>query len=86
VPEEQARYEVAVHVWNDHAYGESFATLRIYLRQVLVAERSVVRLGNSALWHAAYVDWPSGEVVWRVDADGEPAITPDYRPPMFFNE
>jgi hypothetical protein len=85
-PENGRRYGVAVHYWNDHAYGPSLVTLRIYVHQQLVAEKTSVRLINYDLWHAAWIDWPSGEVTWQQNANGSEYVTPNYRHPLFFNK
>ena len=60
---EDVRYRVAVHYFRDHEFGPSFATVRVYIRGVLVFERSNKEMPyTDAWWLVADVDWPSGDV------------------------
>ena len=60
---EEVTYRVGVYVFNDHGYGPSVATLRVYLRQVLVFEQRSERLERTgAFWDAATIAWPEGRV------------------------
>ena len=85
VPENDARYEIAVHYWNDHGYGAAFVTVRVYIYQSLVYELANVRLINHDLWCVAFVDWPTGQVTLCEAPGGGYRITPNYQHPMFFN-
>ncbi len=38
IPEENVTYRVGVHYWNDHSYGPSYATVRVYIYAYLVFE------------------------------------------------
>jgi hypothetical protein len=84
VPENGKRYQVAVHYWNDHAYGASFVTVRIYVYQILVFQLQDVRLINYDMWCVGFIDWPSGQVSLCEAPGGGYRITPNYRHPMFF--
>ena len=80
---EPAAFRVGVHYWNDNGYGPSFATLRVYVRGVLVYERSDVRLVHHDMWDALTIAWPSGAVdEIRTEAD-ETKITPEYEHPAY---
>lgn len=76
-----ATYAVGVHYWDDHDFGSSFVTIRIYLRGQLVEEWSHVELEPRDLWHSHHID--ADGVVTRV-GDGAPLIQPDFNPPDFF--
>ena len=84
-PEDGMTYRVGVHYWNDHGFGPSLATVRIYIRKVLVFQVSDVELLPSDMWSVATIDWPSGEVKLVTDAGGAFHITPDYQHPNFMS-
>jgi hypothetical protein len=82
-PEEGAVYRVAVHAWNDHGFGASFATVRVYFAGELAWEAADVELASQDLWCVAGVD-PIARTVTPCEAAGEPyRITPGYQPPGF---
>lgn len=83
-PEPGHRYTVAVHYWNDHLYGASYATLRFYVFGTQVHEIQAVRIVNYDLWCVAHIDWPSGAITPCVGPDGGPVLVPNYRPRDFF--
>ncbi len=74
-----ATLSVGVHYWNDWNYGNSFATVRIYLRGELVETWADVELVNGDLWHSHTIDGATGAVT-RVTVTGSdaPSITPQY--------
>ncbi len=74
---------IGVHYWNDHEWGESYATLRVYYSGVLVYQAEDVELKMLDLWEVATIDWPSGAVTPVVGPDGEHKIVPDYVHPLF---
>ena len=82
-PEDGAVYPIGVHNWDDHGYGNSFATVRVYVYNVLVYEAANVELQSKDMWCVASLAWPSGEITPCLDDAGGPHITPDYRHPMF---
>jgi hypothetical protein len=55
-------YRVGVHHWNDHGYGPAYATLRVFVRGVLVYESAETRLQPLDMWDAVTIEWPSGRV------------------------
>ncbi|PKN54135.1 MAG: hypothetical protein CVU56_28135 [Deltaproteobacteria bacterium HGW-Deltaproteobacteria-14] len=79
-------YRVAVHSWDDHGYGTSFATVRIYLYGNLVFEWADVELPPCALWDVASIAWPAGIVTPRLSPDGlSPVMIPNFSNPFFPN-
>jgi len=84
IPEEGVTYRVGVHYWNDHGYGPSYATLRVYIYAALVFEQAGVMLLDKDMWEVCTVDWPSGKVVVVTGKDGGYKITPNYENPYFF--
>ena len=61
---ESVRYPFAVHYFRDHDFGPSFATIRVYVRGILVFERSNKEMPyTDAWWIVGEIDWPSGEVI-----------------------
>ena len=83
---ENVTYKVGVHSWNDHGYGNSFATVRVYLYSQLVFEVPDVELIDSDMWEVCALDWPSGQVSLVLDSGGDIKITPNYQNPFFFQE
>ena len=78
-PERDTRYQVGVHYWNDWGYGETFATVRVYIYDVLRDQWDNVRLGQDDLWDTHYIDWPSATVTRiSISAGGHPKITPNF--------
>ena len=47
---ENVCYEIGVHYWAAHGFGNSFATVRIYLYGTLAFEASHVELTPKAMW------------------------------------
>lgn len=85
VAEDGIVYQVAVHYWDDHSHGASFATVRVYLYGALAYEVADFWLVNRDLWCVAYVLWPAGVVEPCARDDGNPRVTPHYQHPMFFD-
>ncbi len=61
-PENGLEYKLGVHYWNDHGFGPSYATIRVFIFANLVFEMSDVELTNHDMWTVGSVAWPSGEV------------------------
>ncbi len=62
-PEDARLYWVGVHYHNDHGYGPSFATVRVFIRGVPrfeLADRRMAR--TDAFWEVATIAWPGGQV------------------------
>jgi hypothetical protein len=84
IPEEGLTYRVGVHYWNDHGFGPSLATVRIYIYTSLVFSVTDVELVNHDLWEVAEIKWPSGQVDPTLGANGSYKIIPNYQHPYFF--
>jgi len=82
IPENNVTYKVGVHYWEDHGFGASYATVRIYLYADLVYEMQDVKLLNRDMWEVATIDWPSGNVQGIEDGF---KVIPDYNNPFFPN-
>jgi len=80
---ESAEYRVGVHYWDDHGYGASYATVRVYIYAQLVFEVANLSLVESDLWEVCTVEWPSGKVNVVTDDLGQYKITPKYANPLF---
>lgn len=80
-----AAYRIGVHYWDDHGFGLSYATVRVYVFGELVLERADVPLRDLDMWDVATIEWPSAVVVEVSDEAGGPRITPDYEHPAFIN-
>ena len=75
-------YLVGVHVHNDHGFGESLATVRIYVQGQLVFEVPDVPLVDSDLWTVVRIEWPSGAVTPCYDGPAW-CIMPGYETGIF---
>lgn len=75
---EALTYRVGVHYWNDWAYGEAFATVRIFWGGVLL-DQWETRVVNGDLWESHLIDAATATVT-RLTADGSdaPRVTPQY--------
>ena len=82
IPENNVTYRVGVHYWEDHGFGASYATVRIYLYGDLVYEMEDVKLLNRDMWEVATIDWPSGNVKGIEEGF---KIIPNYNNPFFPN-
>ncbi len=51
-------YHVGVHYWHDHGFGDSAATVRVWLDGELAAVAGPVRLHGTDLWHVGRIWWP----------------------------
>ena len=85
-PANGATYRVGVHYWHDHDYGDSLATVRIYIYGALVAEFADVNLTHHDLWDVATIHWGENgvDIVASWEGPTNPVITPDYQNPFFF--
>jgi len=72
-PESGLTYLVGVNYWDDHGFGRSDATLRVYVFGELVFEQTRTLTASGQWWVPASVAWPSGGVVpVDVVSDGVP--------------
>jgi hypothetical protein len=84
IPEPGKTYRLGVHYWNDHGYGPSYATIRVYVYASLVFEATDVMLVRKDMWEVCTIDWPSGTVTAVTNSLGERKITPNYESPFFY--
>jgi uncharacterized protein YfaP (DUF2135 family) len=61
-PYEQGIYQYKVNYYDDHGYGPSMATVRVWINDVKVAEYSR-EMSTSEVWDCFSIDWPSGQVI-----------------------
>ena len=83
LPEDGMTYKVGVHYWNDHDFGPSTATVRIYVFSQLVFEVSDVSLVEGDMWEVATLSWPSAAVTLLQTDIGDYVIIPNYSHPFF---
>ncbi len=58
IPENGVKYKVGVHYWDDHGFGPSATTIRVYVYGVLVFEVSGIELLHRDMWTVTQVEWP----------------------------
>lgn len=61
-PEVGRVYRVGVHYFNDHGFGSSVATVRVYVFGELVFDETRTLEGTGQMWEVATVAWPSAAV------------------------
>lgn len=83
LPEEGKAYAIGVHYWDDHGFGASYATVRVYIYSQLVFEAKELQLVSKDMWWVGSLAWPSGEVAPKVSPAGSHWITHDYNSPFF---
>ena len=83
-PADVAIYRIGVHQWDDHGFGPSLATVRVYIDGALVFTAADIELFSSDFWEVATLSWPDGEVTPIVGDDGAAKIIPNYQHPYFF--
>ena len=81
---ENVIYRVGVHYWNEHGYGSSYATVRVYIYGILVFEIKDVLLVDQDMWDVCTVEWPSGKVTQVQGESGPYRISPQYSNPYFY--
>ncbi len=71
-------YRIGVHCRDDHGYGPSYATVRVYLYAHLVFEIADVMLVDKDMWEVCTIDWAAGKVHVVSGYCGQYKITPQY--------
>lgn len=71
-------YTVGVHYWDAHGYGDSEATVRIYILGVLKGEFKSVTMGPCDMWWVKKIAWPSGDLIDIGSPSGK--LTKSYYP------
>ncbi len=62
-PQPNTVYRVGVHYFNDHSYGASFATVRIYIQGIMRFELANKRMpATDYFWDVATISWPGGNI------------------------
>ena len=62
-PENNRVYRVGVHYFNDHGYGASFTTLRVFVQGILRFELANKRMpATDYFWDVASIAWPGGNI------------------------
>ncbi len=82
----RSRPRPGVHYWDDHGFGASSATVRVYVHSSLVFVAEDVVLVEGDMWEVATIAWPSAQVDLLQDADGEYRILSGYDAPGFAKE
>ncbi len=77
---EPAVYRVGVHYWDDHGWGASYPTVRVYFFSQLVLKFGDVCLEKGDLWTVCTIDGTSGQVQVLPP---ETNIVHDYVPPDY---
>ena len=83
LPETDVTYRIAVHAWQDHGFGVSIATVRIYLLGDKIFESQPIPLMNQDLWEVAeltWQGWPQASVLPLAAEGGGPRIFPNAAP------
>jgi hypothetical protein len=83
-PEDGKTYALGVNYWDDHGFGNAFATVRVYVFSQLVFEVSDVALVDHDLWWVADLAWPAGVVSPKLQPNGGDWLTHDYHHPLFY--
>ncbi|MCP4654752.1 MAG: hypothetical protein GY856_04950, partial [bacterium] len=81
-PQYGLAYTIGIHYWDDHGFGTSFATVRVYIADILVFQEEWVELAQHDMWEVATIDWPSGAITPLVGADGGHEIVNDFTHPI----
>jgi len=62
-PENNRVYRVGVHYFNDHGYGASFVTVRVFVQGSLRFELANKRMPSTDyFWDVATIAWPGGHI------------------------
>ena len=81
---EPETYRVGVHYWDDHKYGLSSVTVRVYFMGMIVWENAGVILEDKDLWEVCTIEGATGQVTAITDENGQPLIRPDFQHPDYF--
>ena len=85
IPEVAATYSIGVHYWDDHGFGESLATVRVFIFGELDTEVLDVAMQPGDMWNFGAITWIDGPNQTDVftDDEGKHLITPNYYNPSF---
>jgi hypothetical protein len=82
-PGDGLTYHLGVNYWDDHGFGTSYATVRVYVGAVLAFETQQQALVSHDMWWVADLAWPSGTITPKLTAQGQPWVTHEYHHPYF---
>lgn len=82
VAESGLEYRVGIHYANDHGYGASVATIRVYVFGVLAFQVEGPELVEGDLWDAARFMWPSGQVTAVAGSNDGFKVISEYPNPL----
>ncbi len=82
LPEDGKLYSVGVHYYDDHGFGASKATVRVYVYGQLNFE-DALNIVKKDLWYVATIDWPSATIEGKLNAAKKKVVTPNYPAPAF---
>ncbi len=84
-PPDDKCYKVGVHYWDDHGYGGSYPTIRVYIDGEKKYERSIEKLNYLDMWQVGHVCCAdkANPVREFSNTDGSPKVTPNYQSPDF---
>jgi hypothetical protein len=87
IPEEGATYRIGIHYWDAHSFGETIATVKVYIYGELETTISDVPMNEHDMWFAAEIPWLGGTSKTKVLTDDQGAylITPNYQNPFFLS-
>ncbi len=86
LPEDGMVYRVGVHYWNDHGFGVSSVTVRIYVFGSLKHEISGLEMSNHEFCELATIDWPSTVIAPILGKNGGYKCTPNFEHPLFVGQ
>jgi len=66
------QFRIGVHYWDDHSFGASVATVRVYACDSLVWQATDIELQPLDLWAVGTIDWSMGKVVPTTTDSGSP--------------
>ncbi len=77
-------YKVGVHYWDDHTFGASYPTLRVFLDGDLKYEKKAPKMKMQDLWEAGEVCCANPDKPFvEYEVGGAPVIIPQYVNPDF---
>lgn len=79
---ENTIYHIGVHAFNDHDFGDSTATISIWVSGIKVYSSSAL-LTEKDMWWVGEIDGQTGQFTPHVVGMGSHRITPNYNNPLF---
>ncbi|MFT5431538.1 MAG: hypothetical protein ACI9OJ_002235, partial [Myxococcota bacterium] len=84
IPEDGRSYQIGVHYWNPWCFGDSLATIRVFIYGELDVEILDVPMTGRDMWYVGEIPWTAGvgKTTVFTEADGSYRITPNYANPL----